>query len=285
MKKLSVCLSIYLLLVINIAAQVTSNIYSEKSKVFDSYPQFSELRYSAPEIIMPGFDINRLLEEDEAVKGMDIPYRFGKGFDVNYSLADGIWTKVDSGRVWLMKVTSPGAYSINFIFNELFLPESAELYIYSYDGSMVNGPVTSKQNLESRIFLTDIIKGESVILYLYIPENKEANAKLAISRIVHGYKDMYAGLFKSTKGLGDSGPCQKDVACYLTWKPESNGVAMVLLSSGMRICTGCLLNNSAQDFKGYFLTAFHCADRYYPYGDPLSTSEITAAQNWSFRFN
>ena len=56
---------------------------------------------------MPGFDINRLLEEDEAVKGKDVPYRFGKGFDVNYSLTDGKWARVDSGRVWLMKVTSP----------------------------------------------------------------------------------------------------------------------------------------------------------------------------------
>jgi len=156
---LSIGLAISMLLKINTAAQVPSNIYSEKSKVFDFYPQFSELRYSAPEIIMPGFDINRLLEEDESVKGKAVPYRFGKGFDVNYSLADGKWIKVDSGRVWLMKVTSPGAYSINFIFNELFLHESAELYIYNYDGSMVYGPVTSKQNLEEgRLFLTDIIK-------------------------------------------------------------------------------------------------------------------------------
>ena len=97
---------------------------------------------------------------------MDVPYRFGKGFDVNYSLAYGKWIKVDSGRVWLMKVSSPGAYSINFIFNELSLPEGAELYLYSYDGSMVYGPVTSKQNLERKLYLTDIIKGESVILYL-----------------------------------------------------------------------------------------------------------------------
>ena len=68
---------------------------------------------------MPKFDINLLLEEEEAVKGMDVPYRFGKRFDVNYSLTDGKWTEVDSGRVWLMKVTSPAAYSINFIFNEI----------------------------------------------------------------------------------------------------------------------------------------------------------------------
>ncbi len=231
---------------------------------------------------MPGFDINTLLEEDEAVKGMDVPYRFGKGFDVNYSLADGKWTKVDSGSVWLMKVSSPGAYSINFIFNELYLPEGAELYIYSTDGSMVYGPVTSKQNLERRLFLTDIIKGESAILYLYMPENNEPNAKLVISRIVHGYKNLYAGLFESVKGLNDSDWCEENVACY-PWNNESNAVALVLLANGDEHCSGSLLNNTAQNFRAYFLTAFHCVDS--DQNGSINTTEESNAENWMFKFH
>jgi hypothetical protein len=197
MKKLY--LFICLLLAINISAQIPSTIFSENSKLFDLYPYFDKFRFTAPEIILPSFDYNCLLEEDAAITKMNVPYRFGKGFDVNYSIADGIWTNVDSGMVWLMKITSPGAYSINFIFSVLFLPENAELYIYSYDGSMIYGPVTSKQNLERDIFLTDIIKGESVILYLYVPKNKETNIKLAISKIVHGYKNIFAGIFESER--------------------------------------------------------------------------------------
>ncbi len=162
---------------------------------------------------MPGFDINSLLEEDEAVKGMDIPYRFGKRFDVNYSLTDGKWTEVDSGRVWLMKVTSPAAYSINFIFNELYLPKGNELYIYSNDGSMVYGPVTSMQNLKNGLFLTDLVKGESVVLYLFEPSDIKESSKLRISGIIHAYKDVYAGLFETGSKDG-SGSCEKDVACY-----------------------------------------------------------------------
>ena len=284
MKKLSIYLYIYLLLAINVSAQVTSNIYSEKSKVFDFYPQFNKLRTIAPEIIMPGFDINRLLEEDEAVKGKDVPYRFGKGFDVNYSLADGIWTKVDSGSVWLMKVTSPKAYSINFIFNELFLPVNAELYIYSYDGSMVYGPVTSKQNMERDLFLTDIIQGESVILYLYVPKNKEVSTRLVISRIVHGYKNTVAGLFESGKGLGDSGDCEENVVCFAGWSSESRAVALVLLASGTELCSGSLLNNTSRNFRAYFLTAFHCADCN-PENGTISYWEKYHAEHWAFRFN
>jgi len=255
------------------------------------YPQFDKLQTIAPEIIMPRFDINRLLEEDEAVKDMDVPYRFGKGFDVNYSLADGKWTKVDSGRVWLLKITSPGAYSINFIFNELYLPEGAELYIYSADGSMVYGPVTSKQNLSKKLFLTDLVKGESVVLYLFEPINNDESLKLNITRVIHAYKNVYAGLFESGKELDDSEWCEKDVACY-PWNNESDAVALVLLASGTEHCSGSLLNNTAQNFRSYFLTAFHCIDvaggnQYsedYKDGE-LQPYEIDDAENWSFKFD
>jgi hypothetical protein len=144
MKRLLFYLIVFFILANNLAGQVTSNIYSDKSKVFDFYPQFSKILEVAPEIKMPSFDLSSLLNEDEITKNLNIPYRFGKGFDVNYSLSDGLWTKNENGSVWLMKVTSSGAFSLNFIFNELNLPEGSELFIFSYDGSMVYGPVTSK---------------------------------------------------------------------------------------------------------------------------------------------
>lgn len=284
MKKVSVFLSVYALLAINIAAQVPTTIYSEESKIFDLYPQFDKLRIEAPEIILPGFDVDRLLDEDKAVKGKNVPYRFGKGFDVHYSIADGIWTNVDSGMVWLMKVTSAGAYSINFIFNELILPEGSVLFIYNYDGSMVYGPVTSKQNIENGLFLTEVIKGESVILYLYVPENKEASTRLVISKIVHGYKNTFADLFESGKGLGDSQDCEENVVCFSGWLSASRAIALVLLSSGEEHCSGSLLNNTARNFRPYFLTAFHAADNN-PRNGIISTAEEYAAEHWAFRFN
>lgn len=83
---------------------------------------------------MPLFDSTPLLAEDEAVNNLDIPFRFGKGFDTNLSLKDGKWTNTSSGRIWSLKVTSRGAYSINFIFDELHLSEGAELSIYNEKG-------------------------------------------------------------------------------------------------------------------------------------------------------
>ncbi|MFV0606892.1 MAG: hypothetical protein ACK5NK_13745 [Niabella sp.] len=99
---------------------------------------------------MPLFDVSALLEEDEATKGLDIPFRFGKSFDVNLGLKDGKWQKTDSTETWSLKITSDNAYSLNFIFSELYLPPGGELYIYNEDGSMVYGPVTEIQNDHGR---------------------------------------------------------------------------------------------------------------------------------------
>jgi hypothetical protein len=83
---------------------------------------------------MPEFDMNSLLKEDEMNKNLNIPFRFGKEFDVNITLDDGIWLKNDKESIWAMKITSNGAYSINFIFKNLFLPQGSELYIFATMG-------------------------------------------------------------------------------------------------------------------------------------------------------
>ena len=83
--------------------------------------------------------------------------------------------------------------------------------------------------------------------------------------------------------------CHNDIACHSGWIFESSGVALVLLASGTSYCSGSLLNNTMQNYKPYFLTAFHCIDTNNDsaegkYGT-LSVSEKSAAQNWLFRFN
>jgi hypothetical protein len=45
----------------------------------------------------PTFNIQQLIEEDKQKEGVDIPFRFGKGFDTNITLADGKWTGMEGG--------------------------------------------------------------------------------------------------------------------------------------------------------------------------------------------
>lgn len=83
---------------------------------FENHPKFHISRNNVPEEKMPTFDVTPLLEEDKAMEGLDVPFRFGKSFDVNLSLKDGIWIKADSEKIWSLKISSPQAYSLNFIF-------------------------------------------------------------------------------------------------------------------------------------------------------------------------
>jgi len=268
-------------------AQVSTNSY-KKGNAFEKHPELNITKQHSPQIKMPLFDLASLLKEDKAAEGLGLPYRFGKSFDVNLGLKDGKWQKTDSTMVWSLKISSDNAYSLNFIFSELYLPKGGKMYIYNEDGSMVYGPVTDRQNRHGATFLTDIIQGESVIIFISVPNEKQPLVKLTIQNVIHGYKNMfgYLSLEKSAQS------CEKDVACYPAWNDESDGVVQILLANGNELCSGSLLNNTAQDFKPYILTAFHCID----IGDPaipndpnrnndtLELNEIEEAEEWLVRF-
>ena len=152
---------------------------------------------------------------------------------------------------------------------------------------MVYGPVTEKQNLTEGFFLTDLIAGDEIIIQLLEPANSKETSNLSISRVVHAYKNMFPFDPMSSQRAATL-TCYYDVACYSAWMSESDAVALVLLSDGTSWCTGSLLNNTAQNFRPFFLTAFHCIDtERLPNGcsdGVLSNTEISNAENWMFRF-
>lgn len=229
----------------------------------------------------PNVNAIQLLEEDAELEGLDVPFRFGEGFDTNITLSDGEWTDVDSGRLWMMKFKSAGAYSLNFVFRDFYLPEGAELYIANTEGSMLYGPVTSKENINEGTFLTDLVKGDEVTIYLFEPTEKKNLSSLTIARVVHAYKNLFSedGISLSTQF-----DCYNDVACYSQYQQEADGVCMILLPNGDALCSGALITTADYSFRPYILSAFHCID--YPIDDrTLSSSEISAAENWAFRFN
>ena len=47
---------------------------------------------------LPVFDINKIIEED-ADRDNNTSFRYGKAFDVCYSLNDGIWNETVDGRI------------------------------------------------------------------------------------------------------------------------------------------------------------------------------------------
>lgn len=262
-----------------VQGQVETRIYSDRN--LNLSQSLFQIKQKSPVFSLPLFDISKMLAEDEETVGLDIPFRFGKGFDVNLTLEDGSWADMGDCRVWSMSFKSEGAHSLNFVFNNFQLPDGGELYIVNQGGNIIYGPVTSDAIGESKFFLTDIIPDSVATIYLKEPKWKRGESSLSICRVVHGYKSV---LIDENGGLvGSSSPCNNDVACFPEYSKEAKAVALVLLSSGEELCSGSLVMTTDFTLKPYFLTAFHCIDL--NKNKTLSDAEISNAENWMFKFN
>jgi lysyl endopeptidase len=220
--------------------------------------------------IMPFVDEDALRAEDEIVDKIGgIPWRFGENIEVDYSQDNsGAWDFLPGGdKIWRLGILSENAKSINLTFDRYYLPQGAELFIYNHDRTEIIGAFTHENNQEHGMFATTLVAGSAIIVEYYEPFKVEFTGELSISMVTHGYrgpKDYF-------KSLGDSGPCNVNVACPLAagWEDQINSVAM-MVSGGNGFCTGTMINNTANDGTPYFLTANHC------YSDPST---------WVFWFN
>ena len=231
---------------------------------------------------MPAFDLSELIKEDSILAGMDIPYRFGKSFPLSLTLNDGQWQQVDNGRVWTMTLESIGALSLNFIFDNFYLPEGATLEIINEDGTAFYGPVNADAIPKTGHFMTDLIPGQRVSLFLYEPYKVQGKSTLTISNVIHAYRGFDLKSF-ICYGIGSSSSCNVDVACHPEYEAESKALALVLLANGTEWCSGSLLMSTDYSFKPYFLTAFHCIDS--NKSGYISDIEKEDAENWMFKFH
>jgi len=72
-------------------AQIVTTYFEERD-AFKSMPALRQTKQqNLPEKRMPQVDVEKLLNEDQLTEGIDVPFRFGQGFEVNYTLKDGTW--------------------------------------------------------------------------------------------------------------------------------------------------------------------------------------------------
>jgi len=233
-------------------------------------------------IQMPIVNVDSLLTADSLEEGETKPFRFGYAIDVNLNLKEvGKLTTLPNGdKIWRLKILSTNAYSINLIYDNFWLPQDAQFFVYSEDRSMVLGAFTSDvSNNAFNVFATDLVSGDAIILEYFEPSYATGGI-INVEKVIHGYKDIWV----QSNGYGLSGNCNIDVNCWQgdNWCAEKRAVSMILVNDNTAICSGCLINNVRQDLKPYYLTAFHCADR--NRNGTLSQDEINSTQKWIFRF-
>jgi len=216
----------------------------------------------APVVLMPAVDNAAQLAMDEGLAKHE-QNRFAEQLPVNLNLNNsGTWTNLpDGGRVWRLRLTSPGAYSMALLFDEWNLTKGAELFVYNDNNDDVLGALTSFNNWVDGTNVIRHIKGDGITVELYEPANAVGTSVLSISTVCHAYRNVFGYANPDPlNNFGDSGACNNNVLCpeASAWQDEKRGVTMIT-SGGSRICSGSMIRaNVATNWPAYYLTANHC---------------------------
>lgn len=219
-------------------------------------------------------DLTQLRAEDEVNdQHKDIPFRFGANISVQLSLEDGEWQDIDGGSIWQMGISSPGAKSLNFTFSTFNIPLGAQLFVYNSDKTEFLGSFTHENMQPHGGLGVSLIHSDEIILEYFEPAKVAGQGVLEIDQVTHGYREVVGVIEEIARGpFGNSGSCNINVACEegIGWEDQIRSVSVIVVG-GNGICTGSLVNNTAEDGTPYFLTANHCLGG--------------SVANWVFYFN
>jgi lysyl endopeptidase len=166
-------------------------------------------------------------------------------------IAAATWdAQPDGSRVGRLRVGAPGALSINLTFDRFELGPGARMWLFSPDGSLVQGPFGAGDARESGQLWSPIVLGSEVVIEILLPAGIEA--RVSLGTVNYGYREFGE---PPEKQAG----CHIDVIC-----PEGNPYRDQIRSvgrftlGGVLLCTGTMVANTFGDFRPYFLTADHC---------------------------
>lgn len=180
------------------------------------------------------------------------PARFAEPREVDYRLTNsGTWeTLPDGSRLWRLRISSPGARHLNLGFSRFDLPPDAALWIYNAAGDYVEGPYTASDRTRDGKLWTPIIYGSEVVVELWVgAEMTGEPIDVRVGRVNHGFR-----------AIGKNhGECNIDVVCPEgdPWRDQIRSAAYYSIF-GADVCSGQLVNNTAEDERPLFLSAYHC---------------------------
>lgn len=249
-KLFGIMLSLLICCFVTVQAQITA----PGSPVFNM--DLNELRYNVKEhSYLPSkaqLKDARIIEKGHALK-------FAQQFTVNYTPDNsGTWTAQPDGiRIWRLLISSPGAYSINLIFDRYVLPPGAKLFIYNTEGTDIKGAFTSANNQPSGILATAPVTGDQVIVEYQEPAKPQFKAELMVGAVNHDFLGVQH--LKYGASFGNSQYCNVDVSCYdINHSMEVRRAVVKIIIDGQELCTGTMINSLASQPKPYMITSAHC---------------------------
>ena len=238
------------------------------SFVFQDEVQLRSAKF--PFISPINFDIAKLLVEDKMAEEAGVLLRTSVIIPVDLTMENaGEWIVLPDGtNIWRLTVQAPGAIAIMLYYDRFFIPDGGKLFIYNADHTHLLGAYTSSTNPGDGKFATEFVAGDEIILeYNEPPSPDEMKPDIRISGIGYGYNylEVYQseGLLGGIEGTFEQS-CQVNINCPEgnNWQDQKKGVAKSVAPFGNSayLCSGTVLNNTAQDLTPYYLSAHHCWD-------------------------
>jgi lysyl endopeptidase len=187
------------------------------------------------------------------------PPQFGVSLALSATPAvQGAWeTLPDGTALWRVRVRSAGAQALSVGFARYGMPAGGKLLVYDPTYQQVHGPYTAQDNEAHGQLWTAFVPGEELVLEAQLPAGAPRDLlALELGSVVHAVLDPFG------TAIEKSGSCNLDVVCPEAepWRSQVRSVARIVYTLGGRayLCTGALVNNTAQDGRPLFLTAAHC---------------------------
>ncbi|WP_319480516.1 T9SS type A sorting domain-containing protein [uncultured Draconibacterium sp.] len=189
---------------------------------------------------------------------------FAHAFNVDFSPSNsGVWYSTNAGfNVWRITISSGNAYSLNLIFDDFELNNKGRLFIYNEDNNQYLGAFTSRNNKPSHKFAVAPVAGDKITVQYEVPEEIGTPNDFRITRVNHDFMGILKSDRRPINGE-PAGECNVDVNCEIgdRWNEVKNAVVRLIVD-GREVCTGTLLNNTAENKKPYVLSASHCYDKW-----------------------
>jgi hypothetical protein len=189
-----------------------------------------------------------------------VPMRAPNQIGVNRSVAVSPKTRAqkfvnrDGSEIIVLIIKSSGASGIGVHFRNFALTGGEEVYVYGPAAdSIIFGPYTNKGPWGSGEFWSGTLVGDTAVIEFHTRADENGKG-FEIFEVSHIFPKLDLRLRSDQPDVLN---CELDASCY--GEIQKNAVARITYNdNGPFVCTGTLLNDSAQDEIPYFLTANHC---------------------------
>ncbi len=175
----------------------------------------------------------------------------------------GLIDIIDNQIIWRYKIICPLAKSINILFSNIFIYDTAKIFIYTPDYLYIKYPLTSYINESGKYHTTGRIPNDTVVVELNANLSDIDSTTFNIYGVVHGYQDISSNP-SNPDGCDLNANCpQGDYFCrekYSVGIYEQRYTISPEDTVYWGLSTGFLINNTKEDYTPYFMTAWHVID-------------------------